>query len=72
MKNQTDINLEASSLVACFHGDGKFLSIIMGEKHHQQSNLAVNPMSYKHGLAGCAHWCHSDTNVMGVTNHFLI
>lgn len=60
-----------SSTPTKIHCAGLYFTYQQGSSH--QLNPTVNLISYNSNLVErCTHLCNSDTNIIGITNHFLL
>lgn len=74
LKEWAGIDLEASSLLACFHGAIRCYTHFWRKKKVviELTQLWTLQVTIMTSLARHAHCCKSGLNIMGVTNHSLI
>lgn len=72
-RHQDGTGLEASSLLAGSTVLGVLFTLLEGKKKISQLYPAVNPVKAKNHICLAQHacGCHSSTDIMGVTTHFL-
>lgn len=73
-RNHVGTDLEAFSMMARFHSTGRCCAGCWGWcwDDHQECYLSLDAMSYSLNHVRCAQNCNSGTNIIKITNHFVI